>query len=63
MTFVLRTLTRARLFAPLAALALCAALAACGGSDADNGSNPTTPPAGGGTTPPGTVTPQMKCAP
>lgn len=63
MSHVLHTLSRARPLASLAALLLCATLAACGG-DSDSSANPSTPPAGGGNTPDTpTVTPQMKCAP
>lgn len=52
----------------LLALALCAGLAACGGSDdSDEGTTPPTPENPGGVTPPptepGTPAPLLRCAP
>ena len=59
----IRTIARARPLGALAALLLCATLAACGG-DGDSG---TTSPPASGTPPAGTAPdsakPLMKCAP
>ena len=67
----IRTITRARTRGCLAALLLCATLAACGGDgDGSTGNSGTTPPTSttpGGTTPcgdtPDSAKPLMKCAP
>ncbi|GMG93392.1 hypothetical protein SGO26_21125 [Cupriavidus metallidurans] len=62
----IRTITRARTRGCLAALLLCATLAACGGDgDGSTGNSGTTPPTGttpGGDTP-DSAKPLMKCAP
>lgn len=63
MNHAIRTIARARPLAALAALLLCATLAACGGdSDSSPGTAPNTPPTGGTPEQPA-ATPQMKCAP